>query len=83
MEIGGVVTFAFEIPDFKNKFSVPFVVKNNDISSLIVEFNIIEYLVKEHAREHFNPILKLFPNLKDGKTELVTIWRKKIPEFQM
>lgn len=83
MEIVGVVTFDFEIPDFKNKFSVQFVVKNNDISSLIVEFNIIEYLVKEHAREHFNPILKLFPNLKDGKTELVTIWRKKIPEFQM
>ena len=73
MEIVGVVTFAFEIPDFKNKFSVPFVVKNNDISSLIVEFNIIEYLVNEHAREHFNPILELFPNLKDGKTEVVTI----------
>ena len=31
MEIVGVVTFDFEIPDFKNKFSVPFVVKNNMI----------------------------------------------------
>ena len=73
MEIVGVVAFDFEIPVFKNEFSAPFIVTNSDISNLIVEFNIIEHLLKEKSREHFNPILKLFSNLNESKTELVTI----------
>ena len=47
MEIVGVVTFAFETPDFKNKFSVPFILTNSNISSVIVEFNIIEIWFKK------------------------------------
>ena len=63
MEIVGVVKFGFEIFNYKNKFSIPFIVTNSDISKTIVGFNIIQNLVQENTSKHFNPILKLFPNL--------------------
>ena len=72
MEIVGVVRFDFEIPDFKNKSSEPFIVMNSDISNLIVGFNIIEHLVKENTSAHFNPILKLSLNLNVSRSELET-----------
>ena len=72
MEIVGVVRFDFEIPDFKNKSSKPFIVMNSDISNLIVGFNIIEHLVKENTSAHFNPILKLSLNLNVSRSELET-----------
>ena len=77
MEIVGVVTFDFEIPDFKNKSSEPFIVMNSDISNLIVGFNIIKYLVKENTSAHFNPILKLSLNLNVSKSELETNLKEK------
>ena len=66
------MTVDFEIPDFKNKFSLPLIVTNSDISNPIVGFNVNEHLVKENTSEQFNPTLKLFPNLNESKTELVT-----------
>ena len=72
MDIVGVVTFDFEIPNTESKFTVPFIVTNCSISNPIIGFNIIEHLVKENINKNFNPILKLFPNLNDTKVELVT-----------
>ena len=71
MEIVVVVAAHFDISDFKNKFSVPFIVTNSDISKPVVGFNIIEHLVKENISEHFSVILKLFLSINKSKTELV------------
>ena len=70
IKIIGIVTFDFSIPNLQNKFTVPFVVTSNDIANPIIGFNIIENLVKESSSDLFNPILNIFPNMKENKTEL-------------
>ena len=71
MKIIGIVTFHFSIPNLQNKFTVPFIVTSNNIVNPIIDFNIIEHLVKESSSDSFNPISNIFPNMKENKTELI------------
>ena len=68
IKIIGIVTFHFNIPNLQNKFVVPFIVTSNDIANPIIGFIIIEHLVKESSSDLFNPILNIFPNMKESKT---------------
>ena len=71
IKIIGIVTFHFSIPNLQNKFTVPFIVTSNNIVNPIIDFNIIEHLVKESSSDSFNPISNIFPNMKENKTELI------------
>ena len=66
------MTFHFSTPNLQNKFTVPFIATSNDIVNPIIGFDIIEHLVKESSSDSFNPILNIFPNMKENKTELIT-----------
>ena len=72
MKIIGIVTFHFSVPNLRNKFTVPFIITSNDIANPIIDFNIIEHLVKESSSDSVNPISNIFPNMKENKTELIT-----------
>ena len=81
MKIIGIVTFHFSTPNLQNKFTVPFITTSNDIANPIIGFNIIEHLVKESSSDSFNPISNIFPNMKENKTELITILIQKNPKI--
>ena len=72
MEIIGIVTFDFSIPNLQNKFTVPLIVPSNNTANSIIGFNIIEHLVKKSSSYSLNPGFNIFPNMKTNKTELIT-----------
>ena len=72
MKIIGIVTFNFSIANLQNKFTVPFIVTSTNIVNPITGFNIIEHIIKEKSSDLFNPILNIFPNIKENKTKLIT-----------
>ena len=71
MKIIGIVTFHFSIPNPQNKFTVTFFATSNNIANPIIDFNIIEHLVKESSSDSLNPISNIFPYMKENKTELI------------
>ena len=81
MKIVGIATVHFSILNLQNKFMVPFIATSNYIANPIIGFNIIEHLVKESSSDSFNPISNIFPNMKENKTELITILIQKNPKI--
>ena len=81
MKIIGIATFDFSMPNIHNKFTVSFIVRSNVIANPIIGFNVIEHLVKESSSDSFNPISNIFPNMKENKTELITILIQKNPKI--
>ena len=72
IDIEGIVLFDFGISNHDEKFTVPFIVTNQNIDNPIIGYNIIEHIITNIPDQKHNPVLtKMFPKLNPEKTEPV------------